>query len=156
MDLNNWQRTYQLPFAVDDGETTQEYRLTFGTCNNLDIGVFNRRRSKAWDAMRTLYGDDWLQNDEAAALHNLIILHAVIMAGLKKVELKTEDTWADAKLPDAWYDPQRFATEVPAGLIDTLVDAVTEAGNPMRLFSYLPVGDEEKKALRLTVMPSAS
>lgn len=156
MNLNNWQQTSTVSLVASDGETEQEYRLTFGTCSNFDIGLFNRRRSKVYELMRATYGDEWIKNDDALVLQGLMIAHAVILAGLKKVETKGDNDWADAKLPDAWYDAQRFAYEVPAGMIDTLTDAVLAAGNPARLFSYLPAGDEEKKVLRLTVKPSAS
>lgn len=156
MNLENWQQTSAVGMVVTDGETEQEYRLTFGTCSNFDIGLFNRRRGKAFEHMRKTYGDDWLQSDEAMVLQGLMVAHAMIHAALKKVEVKEGDDWLDTKLPDAWYDAQRFAHEVPAGMIDTLTQAVLDAGNPARLFSYIPVGDEEKKVLRLTVAPSAS
>jgi hypothetical protein len=153
MNLNNWQQTSAVSMIVSDGETEQEYRLTFGTCSNYDIGLFNRRRRKAFAYMSETYGDEWLQNDEALVLHPLMVTHAMILAALKKVEVKDGDNWIEAKLTDAWYDAKRFAYEVPAGMIDTLTEAVLEAGNPARLFSYVAIGDEEKKVLRLTVKP---
>lgn len=156
MNLANWQQASTVSMFVSDGETEQEYRLTFGTCSNFDIGMYNRRRNKVYDQMRATYGDDWISNDEAMVMQGIMVAHAVFLAGLKKVEVKDGDTWTETKLPESWYDAKSFATDVPAGMIDTLTQAVIEAGNPPRLFSYLPVGDEEKKALRLTVVPSTS
>ena len=156
MNLANWQQTSTVSLVASDGEAEQEYRLTFGTCSNFDIGMYSQRRRKVFELMRTTYGDDWIGKDEAMVLQGIMIAHAVFLAGLKKVEAKDGETWTETKLPDSWYDAQRFATDVPAGMIDTLTEAVIDAGNPPRLFSYLPAGDEEKKALRLTVVPSAS
>lgn len=156
MNLEHWQITEPVSLFVSDGENEQEYRLTFGTCSNLDIGLFNRRRGRVFEAMRKTYGDDWIGNDEAMVLQGVMVSHAMIMAGLKRVEVRTGDIWADTRLPDAWYDAERFAREVPAGLTDTLAEAVIAAGNHPRLFALTPIGDDEKKVLRLTVTPSAS
>jgi len=156
MNLNNWQQTSTVSMIVSDGEAEQEYRLTFGTCNNFDLSLFNRRRGRVFADMNEQYGEGWTQNDEAMALMSILISHAMILSALKKVEVKTGDVWEETKLPEAWYDSKRFPYEVPAGMTDTLSEAVIEAGNPPRLFSFLPSGDEEKKALRLTVKPSAS
>ena len=155
MDLNNWQQTSIVTLVVSDGELEQEYRLTFGTCSNFDIGLFNRRRAKAFDYLRT-FGDDWAQQDEANALFPVLISHAMIMAGLKRVECKDGDTWTATRLPASWYDAVQFAYNAPAGMVDTLTQAVIDAGNPPRLFAFQPAGDEEKKVLRLTVRPSAT
>ena len=154
MNLNNWQRTEPVSLFVSDGEMEQEYRLTFGTCSNFDIGLFNRRRGRVFESMRATYGDDWIRNDEAIVMQGVMIAHAMVMAALKRVEVKDGDAWTETKLPDAWYDAERFAREVPAGMMDVLTDAVIDAGNPARLFSFTPSGDEEKKVLRLTVQPS--
>lgn len=154
MNLNSWQQTSTVSLVVSDGETEQEYRLIFGTCSNFDIGMFNRRRVKAFEYMRQAYGDDWIGNDDAMVLQGLMIAHAMILSALKRVETKDGETWTETKLPESWYDAQRFAYEVPAGITDALTQAVLDAGNPARLFSYVPVGDEEKKVLRLTVKPS--
>lgn len=156
MNLANWQQTSTVSLVASDGETEQEYRLTFGTCSNLDIGVFNRRRFKTYDRMKELYGEEWFSNDEGQALNMIMVNHAMIMSSLKCVEVRGGDTWTETKLPDAWYDAERFAKEVPAGVVDPLLAAVIEAGNPLRIFSFVPAGDEEKKVLRLTVKPSAS
>lgn len=160
MNLNNWQQTSTVAMIVGDGETEQEYRLTFGTCNNFDIGLFNRRRGKIFDHMRKTYGDEWTQDDEAMTLMSVMISHAMIMSALKQVEAKTDDgstgsptVWEETKLPEAWYDWQRFPFEVPAGMVDTLTEAVLDAGNPARLFAFMPTSDEEKKILRMTVRP---
>lgn len=153
MNLANWQQTATVTMFVSDGEAEQEYRLTFATCSNLDIGVFRQRLIKLRALLTAHYGEGWSENDEANAMNNLMYVHAIIMSSLKRVELKTDDEWSEAKLPEAWYDPMRFASEVPAGVNDTLLDAVFEAGNSPRLFSLLPGGDEEKKVLRLTVKP---
>jgi hypothetical protein len=153
MNLNNWQQSSTVAMIVSDGVIEQEYRLTFGTCNNFDIGLFNRRRGKIFDHMRKTYGDEWTANDEAMTLMSVMISHAMILSALKQVEAKTGDVWEKTKLPDAWYDWQRFPYEVPAGMVDTLTEAVLDAGNPARLFAFMPVGDEEKKILRLTVTP---
>ena len=88
------------------------------------------------------------------ALMSIMVSHAVILAGLKRVEVKADDSWTETKLPERWYEPDGFAYDVPAGLVDTLTQAVIDAGNPPRLFAFLPAGDEEKNVLRLTVKPS--
>lgn len=156
MNLANWQQTSTVSLVASDGETEQEYRLTFGTCSNFDIGMYWHRRRKVFDSMTTSYGDNWLEQDEAIVMQSIMIAHAMFLSGLKKVEVKEGDNWSEAKLPESWYDARQFATNVPAGLLDKLTRAVVDAGNPPRLFSYLPDGDEEKKVLRLTVNPSAN
>lgn len=156
MNLANWQQTSIVSLFASDGETEQEYRLTFATCSNLDIGVFKQKLSKIRAYLTDTYGAEWLANEEANAINSLMYMHAIIMSSLKLVEQRQGEEWIVAKLPDAWYDAERFAKEVPAGLTDTLLDAVFDAGNSPRLFSLLPNGDEEKKVLRLTVKPSAS
>ena len=154
MNLANWQQTATVSMFVSDGEAEQEYRLTFATCSNFDIGMFNRRRAKVFEQMKATYGEEWYNNDEALTMQVIMINHAVILSALKRVEVTDGETWTETKLPDAWYDAQRFANEVPAGVTEPLLAAVVDAGNPLRLFSFLPVGDEEKKVLRLTVKPS--
>lgn len=156
MNLANWQQTNTIDMIVSDGETEQTYRLTFGTCSTYDIGLFNRRRAKVFEHMRATLGDTWTQQDEGMTLMSIMISHAMILSALKKVEVKTGETWEETKLPDAWYDAHRFPYEVPAGMVDALSEAVIEAGNPPRLFSFVPAGDEEKKVLRLTVKPSST
>jgi hypothetical protein len=151
MNLANWQKTTTVTMFVSDGESEQEYRLTFATCNNLDVALFNRRRGHIFVHLRKEYGDVYGQNDEAMALGAIMISHAVILAALKRVEIRDGDNWTETKLPETWYDWQRFPTEAPAGMIDTLVEAAYDAGNSPRLFSFVPASDEEKKVLRLTV-----
>jgi hypothetical protein len=153
MDLNNWQQKSIVRMIVSDGTAEQEHRLIFGTCNNLDISLFDRRRGRVFADMNEQFGEGWTQNDKAMALMSTLISHAMILAALKKVEVKNGDTWEETELPAAWYDPKRFPHEVKGGMIDTLLEAVTAAGNSPRLFSFLPSGDEEKKVLRLTVKP---
>lgn len=156
LNLANWQQTSIVSMFVGDGETEQEYRLTFATCSNLDIGMFRQRLSKLRTLLTDHYGDAWSDNEEASAMNNLMFVHAIIMSSLKRVEQNQDGEWIEAKLPDAWYDAMRFASEVPAGVNDTLLDGVFAAGNSPRLFSLLPGGDEEKKVLRLTVKPSVN
>lgn len=153
MNLQNWQLVEYVELEVSDGEQTQLYRLVFATCNNYDIALFNRRRLKVFDHMRATFGENWVDEDEAMALLNVMIGHLMILAALKKVELKQGDAWLETKLPDAWYDFERFPQEVPAGVLDVLTDAVVAAGNNNRVFSILPATEEEKKRLRMTVRP---
>lgn len=154
MNLANWQQTSTVSMFVSDGETEQEYRLTFATCSNLDIGVFKQRLGKIRTYLTDTYGTEWLANEEANAINSLMYMYAIIMSSLKQVEQRQGEEWIVAKLPDAWYNAESFAKEVPAGLTDTLLDAVFDAGNSPRLFSLLPGADDEKKVLRLTVKPS--
>lgn len=156
MNLEHWQQISIVNMVVSDGESEQNYRLTFATCSNFDIGLCNRRRGRVFEAMRKKYGDDWLSNDEAIVLQDIMTKHAMIAAALKQVEVEDDEAWTETRLPDAWYDAERFAREVPAGVTEALIEGVITAGNPPRLFGYIPAGDDEKKVLRLTVTPSAS
>lgn len=156
LNLANWQQKATASMIVSDGETEQEYRLTFTTCSNLDIGIFRQKLGKIRTYLVDTYGAEWLSNDEATAINSLMYVHAIIMSSLKQVEQRQGDDWAEAKLPESWYSAESFARDVPAGVNDTLLEAVFAAGNSPRLFSLLPVDDTEKKALRLTVRPSES
>lgn len=155
MDLQNWQKTETVTLEVSDGTQTQVYRLTFATCSNYDLSLYSRRRQKVFEGLTTRFGTDWTSEDEPMALLSVMGLHLIFLAGLKRVEVQDGETWVETKLPPAWYDPERFALDAPAGLLETLVDAVFAAGNAPRLFSLLPTDDDEKKVLRLTVQPCA-
>lgn len=154
MNLQNWQKTEVVTLEVTDGEQVQEYRLIFGTCNNYDLSLYRTRRQRLFEKLKVRFGDDWTDHDEALAMLNVMGLHLIFLAGIKRVEVKDGEQWTETKLPDAWYDVDRFPLESPAGLLEDLVDAVFAAGNEQRLFYLLPTGDDEKKVLRLTVQPS--
>lgn len=153
MNLQNWQKTVTVPMEVSDGETTQEYRLIFATCSNYDVALFNQRRAKAFEYCQERFGETWLDTEEGIAFFNTVIAHLVTLAGLKGFEMKEGDTWVQTDLPEAWQDYLRFPEEAPAGLLNTLMEAVFEAGNSARLFSLSARDDKEKKVLRLTVQP---
>lgn len=155
MNLQHWQHTETVTMEVSDGAQVQEYRLVLATCNNYDIALFNRRRVKVFAHLTERFGEGWGDRDEAIALLNIMIQHLVVLAALKRVEIKDGETWTETKLPDAWYDVQRFPEEVPAGVVEVLTEAAFAAGNSARLFSLAPT-EGEKKVLRLTVSPSAT
>lgn len=170
--LEQWQHNEPVSIFASDGETEQEYRLTFKTMSAFEEAKFSRNRNKAGAILEELFGpakertDE--QNEDAWAMFDVLIKHAAIMAALAKVEVRsvpqpTEDDapvepgdWTEARLPDAWYNAKEFPYHAPASVLNLLFDAVIAAGNPYRLFSFLPASDAEKKALRLTVRPSAS
>lgn len=151
MNISTWQQTQTVTLEAVNGDTVQEYRLTFKTCNNFDIALFNRRRAGIFAELSEKYGDEFTDSDEAMALLTTQVSHAIVLAGLKMVEVKNGDKWEETKLPDAWYDLERFPYEAPAGVLTPLTDAVFAAGNAPRLFSYLPADDAEKKILRINV-----
>jgi hypothetical protein len=154
MDLKEWRRSSSVTLEVSDGgEQVQEYRITFGTCSNYDLALYGQRRTKVTTAIAQKFGSGWSADDEAMALLNVQLSHLVILAGLKRVEVKEGETCQETLLPAAWYDLDRFPHEAPAGMINTLVQAVFDAGNPQRLFSLYRDDEEEKKILRLIVKP---
>lgn len=158
--LDQWQRNEPVSLFASDGETEQEYRLTFKTMSAFDEAKFLRNRSKAGLILEEIFGksDDRTdeQNEDAWAMFDILIKHAAVMAALAKVELRTGEAWGEARLPDDWYSAKDFAYNAPASVLTLLFDAVIAAGNPYRLFSFLPGTDDEKKVLRLTVKPSVS
>lgn len=158
--LDQWQRNEPVSLFASDGETEQEYRLMFKTMSAFDEAKFLRNRSKAGLILEEIFGkaDDRTdeQNEDAWAMFDILIKHAAVMAALAKVELRNGEVWEEARLPDAWYSAKDFAYNAPASVLTLLFDAVIAAGNPYRLFSFLPGSDDEKKMLRLTVRPSVS
>ena len=156
--LENWQFNEPGCLLVTDGEIEQEYRLTFKTMSAFDEAKFRRKRSQAFAILDEQFGVDAErtdeQKDDAWILLDLLVKHAAVISALASVEVKAGDEWQPAKLPDLWYDAKQFAYNVPGGIIDPLFEAVIEAGNPARLFMFLPATDDEKKMLRLTVRPS--
>lgn len=157
--LEQWQHSEPVPLFVSDGEIEQEYRLIFKTMSAFDHAKFVRNRSKIGDIADELYGGaeerTEEQHEDYVTLLNVLIQHAAIMAALAKVELRNGDVWESARLPESWYDQRQAAFTLPAGIINTLFEAVIDAGNPIRLFSLFTSADAEKKAIRLTVKPSA-
>lgn len=158
--LENWQLNQPVSLFADDGETEHEYRLTFKTLSAFDEAKFKARRAKIGAILDEEFGDIADRTDEqkadAGALLDIMYRHAMIMAALAKVELRDGDEWKPSRLPDSWYDAKLFAYNAPASILDALVEAVIDAGNPWRIFSFLPMSDDEKKMLRLTVRPSNS
>lgn len=158
--LEQWQHNQPVSLFVSDGETEQEYRLTFKTMSAFDEAKFLRNRNKAVAILEEIYGKaddrDDEQNEDSWALYGILVQHAAIMAALAKVELRNGEAWEDARLPDDWYNAKDFAYNAPASVLPLLFDGVIAAGNPYRLFSFLTGTDDEKKVLRLTVRPSAS
>lgn len=158
--LDQWQRNEPVSLFASDGETEQEYRLTFKTMSAFDEAKFLRNRSKAGLILEEVFGkaDDRTaeQNEDAWSLYGILVSHAAIMAALVKVELRNGETWEESRLPDEWYNAKDFAYNAPASVMTLLFEAVIAAGNPGRLFSFLPISDDEKKVLRLSVKPSAA
>lgn len=155
MDLQNWQKTATVTLTATDGEQEQVYRLTFATCSNYDIALYVRRRQELAAYLVEVFGTGWGGKEEAMALLSVMLHHLIVLAGLKVVEVQEGDTWTQTRLPDAWYDWRRFPQETPAGLLESLSEAVFLAGNDPKLFSMTPVDEDEKKDLRLTVQPSS-
>lgn len=158
--LENWQHDQPVSLFASDGETEQEYRLTFKTLSAFDEAKFRSRRGKIFTALNEEFGEFETRTDEqkedALLLGDVMLKHAIVMSALTSVEIKDGKKWTPTRLPDLWYDAKQFAFNAPGGILDILVEAVIEAGNPARMFSFMPTSDDEKKMLRLNVQPSKS
>ncbi len=158
--LEQWQRNEPVSLFASDGENEQEYRLTFKTMSAFDEAKFLRNRSKVGVVLNELFGDADQrtpeQTDDYWSMFDILVKHAAIVAALAKVELRTDEKWEDSRLPETWYSAKEFAYNAPATVLNMLFEAVIAAGNPYRLFSFLPTSEDEKKVLRLTVKPSTS
>jgi hypothetical protein len=158
--LDQWQFSTPVPLFVSDGETESEYRLTFKTLSAFDMAKFRAKRNRIFTILAAEFGEidarTDAQKEDADALFDILFRYEIFMAALASVELKASDNWHPARLPDDWYDALQFAYNAPGSILDQLVSAAIDAGNPWRLFSFAPVTDDEKKMLRLNVRPSAS
>lgn len=158
--LEQWQRNEPVSLFVSDGESEQEYRLTFKTMSAFDEAKFLRNRGRAGLVLEEIFGkaDERTleQAEDSLAMFEILVKHAAVMAALAKVELRNGEEWQESRLPETWYSAKDFAHNAPASVLTLLFEAVIAAGNPYRLFSYLPTTEDEKKVLRLTVNPSTN
>lgn len=158
--LEQWQRNEPVSLFASDGETEQEYRLTFKTMSAFDEAKLARGRNKAVSILAEIFGEADSrtdeQNDDSWSLYGILVQHAAVMAALAKVEMRNGETWEESRLPEEWYNAKEFAFKAPGSVLTLMLGGVIAAGNPPRLLNLMPVTDDEKKALRLTVQPSAS
>ncbi|HSG63309.1 MAG TPA: hypothetical protein VLA24_17930 [Pseudomonadales bacterium] len=160
MMLEQWQFSQPIGITVSDGEAEKEYRLTFKTMTAFDEAKFRARRGKIQGILVALYGNlderTVEQTEDADALADILFRHAIIMSALATVEVLNGKKWEPTRLPEPWYDAKEFAFNAPAAILDPLVQAVLDAGNPYRLFTFGSLTDDEKKMTRLTVRPSSN
>ena len=157
--LEQWQHNEPVSMFVSDGQVEREYRLTFKTMSAYDGACFEARRRRIHVIINDVVGTPDERTEEQSAVADALALvlfhHAIVMSTLGKVEMKDGETWAETRLPESWYDAREFIHAAPDGVLEVLVNSAVTAGNPLRLFGVPPT-DAEKKALRLTVRPSAS
>lgn len=158
MQLSNWQQQNAITLIASDGDEETEYRVTFKTMTAYDEAVFNRKRAKAFGILEDVFGPADDRDEEtvenAIALLDIMVKHAAIMASLGSVERKNGKGWIPDRLPEIWYDAKEFAYHAPHSVLNHLFEAAIDAGNPMQVFSFAPLGEAEKKTLRIHVHPS--
>ncbi len=173
----NLDQTHEVTIILEDGEIETEYKLTLGECSNYRKGLYERYRKECFGEVADEYAALAILTDEQKSLNEIgryfavkdklgifdgdlmaskldaAISHAMILVSTHLVQKRVGDVWERGTMPDFWYSPMRAAELIPNDLRDALLRKVFEI-TPARVFGFVSIDPNEKKALRLTVQPS--
>lgn len=169
--------TQEVTLTIDDGESANEYKIVFGTCTVYRKGMFERYRGRIFGALADEHAElladeekggneysryfavrDKLNKFDADLMSSradAAAYHSIILVCTVETQRRNGDGWEKANLPDFWYEPLQAIEHLSEEIVDSLLMTNWQI-NPPRMFGFNPIGDGEKKALRLTVKPSSS
>lgn len=177
--MTELEKTVDVTVVLDEDGNETEYRLTLGECSNYRKAIFDRYRYRIYGAAADEFAknvelpkDQKVSNDylryfavrellnpfDAELIDTIVTValdHAIVLASVHETRKRDGEAWVMSQMPAWWYDPMKAIELIPSETIRVLAAEALKV-TPVRVFGFIPADDEQKKRLKVIVVPSAS